>query len=163
MPIIILEGIDGSGKSTLAHALFNAAPIPTALLHRGPLEGTVEDELIAPLRDVKDDTLMIADRWHVGEMIYGPIYRGGSEVMGDNNAEIERILDEKRAVRIVVAPPLDVVRRRLLVRGEDYLQPEHVNKVYDLYLEFADQFGYKILTEVTDDTVTEILDEALGR
>lgn len=161
MPVIILEGIDGSGKSTLAEALKQASPIPATIVHRGPLEGTVEDELIYPLNRVGSDELLIADRWHVGEMIYGPIYRGRSEVFGEYNTIIENLLQDMNAVRIIMSPPLDIVEDRLNERGEDYLLPEHAEEVYNFYENYAIQFGWILLDEVTDTTVDQILRAAL--
>lgn len=136
MPIIVLEGIDGSGKSTLAEQILKLSPIKASIVHRGPLKGSVQDELITPLLEVPDDELMICDRWHVGELIYGPIYRGRSQVKGMYERQIERILASKAAVRVIVMPPLEVVKQRLEIRGEDYLQPEHVDQVHQAYVDF---------------------------
>lgn len=161
MPVIILEGIDGSGKSTLAEALLKASPLKTTIVHRGPLEGTVEDELIYPLQKIADDELLITDRWHVGEMIYGPIYRGKSEVAGEYNDIIEDMLWNMNAVKVVLSPSLSVVKRRLIERGEDYLQPEHINEVYEFYERYANEYGYRLIREVTDLTVSELITAAL--
>ncbi len=161
MPVIILEGIDGSGKSTLAEALLKASPLKTTIVHRGPLEGTVEDELIYPLQKIADDELLITDRWHVGEMIYGPIYRGKSQVAGEYNDIIEDLLWSMNAVKVVLSPPLSIVKRRLIERGEDYLQPEHIDEVHEFYERYANEYGYRLIREVTDSTVSELITAAL--
>lgn len=161
MPIIILEGIDGSGKTTLAHRILELSQIETTLVHRGPLEDTVENELIYPLQRVKDDELFIADRWHLGELIYGPIYRGKSEVEGFYNKIIDEMLFNMNAVKVVLSPPLDVVKERMAARGEDYLLPEHVDLVHSKYEELANKHDYRLIREITDDTARELLDLAM--
>lgn len=156
MPIIILEGIDGSGKTTLAQHILELSQLKTRILHRGPLEGTIEDELIYPLHRVEPDELLITDRWHLGEMIYGPIYRGKSEIEGFYNRVIDQILFEMDAVKVVLSPPLEIVQARLAARGEDYLKPEHVAEVHALYEKYANKFDYRLIREVTPDTAAEL-------
>lgn len=157
MPIIILEGIDGAGKTTLAQHILEASQIETTILHRGPLQGTVEDELIYPLQRVTADELLISDRWHLGELIYGPIYRGKSVVEGFYNDLIDQLLFDMNAVKVVLSPPLDVIKARLEARGEDYLQPEHVDQVHALYEELATKHDWRLIREVTPDTAKELL------
>lgn len=161
MPIIILEGIDGSGKSTLARRLLAASPIEAFIEHRGPIKGSVKEEYVDPLLNVRDDQLLITDRWHVGEMIYGPIYRGVSLVR-PVVSEIETLLDDLHAVRIIMSPGLDVVLDRLRERGEDYLQPEHVEPVYRFYESYARVFDYNVIESVPDDqTVFDLVNQAV--
>jgi thymidylate kinase len=161
MPIIILEGIDGSGKSTLAQRLLAASPIETFIEHRGPIKGSVRDEYFEPLLKLRYDQLLITDRWHVGEMIYGPIYRGVSlvrPVVG----ELETMLDKLNAVRLILSPPLETVLDRLRERGEDYLQPEHVEPVYKFYEAYARVFNYNVLETIPDDkTVEDLVNQAV--
>ena len=72
--------------------------------HRGPMKGSVVEEYVAPLFKVAADELLIADRWHVGEMIYGPIYRGISYV--DSVLEhIESILEDLGAIKLIMLTP----------------------------------------------------------
>jgi hypothetical protein len=94
-------------------------------------------------------------------MIYGPIYRGKSLVAGDYNMVIEQLLTDIGALKIIVSPPLDVVKARLAHRGEDYLKPEHVDEVHAFYERYAVEYGYHLLREVADTTIQELLDLAL--
>lgn len=162
MPIIILEGIDGAGKSTLAEALKAASPLPAEIVHKGPMTQTVVEEYMRPLLDWPEDKLLIADRWHVGEMIYGPIYRGASLVEGDYNDTIEKILGVLNAVRVIVQPPLEVVIERMAARGEDYLKPQHVKKVYNFYKRYQKKHGYWLLEEWDEETVANLIIKSLS-
>lgn len=165
MPIIIIEGVDGSGKSTLAQKLADASPLPVRMEHRGVPEKKIEDEYLAPLLKVGRDELVIADRWHVGETIYGPLYRGHSELLARPllNKLIESTLDDIGAVRVILSPSLRTVKSRLDFRGEDYLQPEHVKWVHDQYAEFAKENPkYKLISKVTKSTVQDLISEAVN-
>lgn len=158
MPIIIIEGIDGSGKSTLANMIQEAASKKYKVIrtHRGPMKGSVVEEYVAPLLEIKDDELLIADRWHIGEMIYGPIYRGISYV--DSVIEhIENILDDLGAVKLVMLTPREIVKERLGSRGEDYLQEEDFDQVFDFYESIAQELFWEEIREVNEYTPFQIL------
>jgi len=158
VPIIIIEGIDGSGKSTLATMIEKVASSKYEVVraHRGPMQGSVVEEYVAPLFEVKPNQLLIADRWHVGEMIYGPIYRGISYV--DSVLEhIESILDDLAAIKIVMLTPREIVKARLLDRGEDYLKPQDFDEVFDFYEGFAKASFWEELREVNEYTPYQIM------
>lgn len=153
MPTIIIEGIDGAGKSTFIEKLDKAISDSQewyetrwdkVFYHRGVPEGTIEQEYMNPLLRVKKNEFFVADRWHVGEMVYGPIYRGESLVSGEWEKDIEEQLDRMKAIKIILLPPLEVVKKRLAERGEDYLQDEHVDDVYHFYSEYAEKWGYQV-------------------
>lgn len=166
MPMIIIEGVDGSGKSTLAEKLAKASPLPVRMEHRGVPEKKIEDEYLAPLLKVGNDELVIADRWHVGETIYGPLYRGHSELLNRPNLNrvIEGVLDDIGTVRVILSPPLRTVKSRLKKRGEDYLQPEHVKLVHNQYETFAAKNEkYQLISKVTDKTVQDLINQAVNR
>jgi thymidylate kinase len=164
--MIIIEGVDGSGKSTLAQKLAEASPLPVRMEHRGVPEKSIEDEYLAPLLKVGDDELVIADRWHVGETIYGPLYRGNSELLNrpSLNRVIEGVLDDIGTVRVILSPPLRTVKKRLKDRGEDYLLPEHVKLVHGQYEAYANKNeAYTLINKVTDQTVKDLINKAVNR
>ena len=142
VPIIILEGIDGSGKSTLATHLKELSPWPATIIHRGPIQTSVFEEYVAPLFEVDTEELLIADRWHLSELIYGPIYRGESLVDEEFLDQIETVLSSLGAARFIVSPPFTEVGKRLKARGEDFLQPGHQMLVHTAYHGLACQLGY---------------------
>lgn len=147
MPIIILEGIDGSGKSTLATRIAERWPGKSTVIHRGPIQTTAEEELVKPLLNLEPDELLIADRWHLSELIYGPLYRGASRIDRRMLRRIEEVLYEQDAVRVVLQPPLGDVIERLHTRGEDFLADEDIFHVYAAYYKLARSWGYTVLTD----------------
>lgn len=153
MPTIIIEGIDGAGKSTFIEKIDKAITESQewydkkwdkVFYHRGVPVGTIEQEYMNPLLRAKKNEFFVADRWHVGEMIYGPIYRGETLVSGQWEADIEQQLDRMNAIKIILLPPLEVVKKRLATRGEDYLQDEHIDDVYHFYSEYAEKWNYTV-------------------
>lgn len=151
MPVIILEGIDGSGKSTFADLLETFVPEGYNIIraHQGPLNGTVFDEYVKPLVKITKEDFLIADRWHIGEMIYGPIYRGSSKVGPYEHGLLESLLFSIGAAKVVMSPGISTVRKRLGDRGEDFLMAEHLKQVYDFYVQYAVDNGYEILARGT--------------
>lgn len=85
--IVILEGPDLVGKTTVARHLRKRAEAPDSpfrevrLSRRGPIppgSGLIE-EYVRPMIDgVPSDVLWIADRWHLGEHVYGTTIRQDS-------------------------------------------------------------------------------------
>lgn len=166
MPTIIIEGIDGAGKSTLFDRIVEKIPTnyDKVLVHKGVPEFEDPDrEYLHQLSWLRNQHFMVSDRYHVGELIYGPIYRGYSMTEGKWFERIEERLDQLKAVKIILLPDLDVIRERLAVRGEDYLQPEHFEQVWNFYNKFAeDNPSWTKITDNSDATAQELVAKAIG-
>jgi thymidylate kinase len=136
MSLIIVEGCDGSGKSTFVANLCHITPPATRVIHRGPLH---RDPILEYIGDIMSYSPMgdsiIADRWHLGEMVYGPLYRGESRLTPAMNLYVELFLDSRGAERVWMDTPFDIVRSRLRNRGEDFLLEQHQRLVVDWYSE----------------------------
>ncbi len=163
MPIIIVEGVDGAGKSTFIEMIKEEIPDRFNVIswHCGPIRDTVEEEYYLPLLDVEED-FMVSDRWHVGEMIYGPLYRSESKVEGEWKDKIEKLLDDLGAIKVIMMPSLEEVKRRLADRGEDYLQDKHVEQVYNFYANYAKENEYHVIKQATLPTLKYVARELVG-
>lgn len=132
--LVIIEGVDGVGKTTVAEALQGLTD--GELLHASQPKGDWQDEYILPL-DGYHPTMggrhIICDRWHLGEMVYGPLYRG--EVMYDSNQFIliETILLAYGAVQVYMTEDKRTVMERWDDRGESFLKVEHYDTACDMY------------------------------
>jgi len=140
--LIILEGVDGAGKSTLAGAISEliqeAHPEDTVeYIHASQIKGTVYEEYVERLDNYtpSDGRHIIIDRWHVGERIYGPLYRNSSGYDSSRGSYewIELFLASKGARLWNVTQPLEVLQERLAARGEDYLEERHVDFVREQF------------------------------
>ncbi len=182
MALILLEGCDGGGKSTLADRIIDTFKFltedelnpPTAVkIHKGQptpgLDAFQEYELPLERFDLRDlirskRDLVVMDRWHAGEMPYGKLYRNHSRLDDAGLLHVEMTLNAVGAVKVLVQPEdVDIIKMRLRNRGEDFLQPQHVDQVHRWYEALRRLYGY---VRVSDTAPSELIqrarDAALG-
>lgn len=182
MALILLEGVDGGGKSTLGDRieetfkfLTEDQPEPPVVIriHKGKptpnLDAFQEYELPLERFDLRDlitskRDLVIMDRWHAGEMPYGELYRGHSRLDLAGLLHVELVLSALGAVKVLAQPDdVDIVKFRLENRGEDFLRPEHVDRVWRWYESLRVLHGY---VRASDTAPSELIqtarDHALG-
>lgn len=122
MPIIVLEGPDGSGKTTVAKLIEAAHPGVYVGVKCGPPEATLSPYL--QYCDVLDDAdaldlsgkIVVIDRLHLGELVYGPMFRGRSRLSWMQTQAIEERLQELQAVKALFMPSTDELIRRHFAR-----------------------------------------------
>lgn len=139
MVLILLEGVDCAGKSTLAariaefvRASGGSEPI---VLHKGPMTGNAIEEYEHPLNDYwpGGNQHIICDRWHLGELVYGPLLRGRTRVSLPEQQHIEKFLLRRGAIFVHVAAPSNEVRRRFAERGDDLIKIEQLPTIIENY------------------------------
>lgn len=182
MALILLEGVDGGGKSTLANRIADTftfltedEPEPPVLIriHKGKptphLDAFQEYELPLEQFDLRDlirskRDLVIMDRWHAGEQPYGKLYRDHSRLDPAGLLHVEMTLTAFGAVKVLVQPEdVDIVKMRLRERGEDFLQPQHVDQVHRWYESLKVLYGYTRGTGAAPSELIQMArDRALG-
>ena len=147
---IIVEGTDASGKTSLIQAIENEVNARvskgvTAKLHKGrPGELTrrwVLDDYVNnyQLLDFTQHNL-VSDRWHWGEVTYAPLKRPDTNVDGFGLLGragwrwVELFLLSRGASQFWLYQPLDVIRRRIESRGDDFVQADELEKILSYYL-----------------------------
>jgi hypothetical protein len=127
----MIEGPDGGGKSTLAGCIAGAVAdtgVKVKVWHFGPpdppdrcpfteYESFLDEPDIAPYV-LAQDRLLILDRFHTGECIYGPVFRGKSRLTLNGMYHVELALEALGAVRLITLPPLQVVEERLATKAD---------------------------------------------
>jgi thymidylate kinase len=168
--IIVLEGVDGSGKTTLAEnlaAIGRGKGFDVGVWHRGvpkrhPLE-EYEWDLEQHYPDVPSERmrrLIVCDRWHLGQLVYGGLYRD-ENLLGVGGAwHVDAFLRSLGAVQLVLSPSLEVIRGRIAHRGEDYLKAEDVEYVWKAYRSFGELSWPDVAMLHQDDPVGDA--QALG-
>ena len=134
--LIILEGVDGAGKTTFAKELLHEMHGEATIRHLGPPEGDPLVECLQALRGYRPrrQKHLIIDRLHLGELIYGPIYRGESKLDG-NTGVIEQRINTLGGLLVHMDVPLDVIEERVGVRGDDYVKMKDLAQIHRRYLE----------------------------
>ena len=136
--IFVLEGPDLGGKSTLADELEKQHidwDVPVARLKRGPLKADQDPltEYLVPLQDYDGNGVWIIDRWHLGELIYGPILRGASRLSLAQAHYIELALRTLGGYQIHVTAAQEILSRRYASRGDDLVSLEQLITVREHY------------------------------
>lgn len=103
---IIIEGPDGTGKTTLAKALCEGAGY--AYRHEGPPPAgvTAYQHYAGILDRLEQPTLL--DRFHLGELVYGPLLRGKSGLSAIDARALQVLVEAFNVQVILCMPPLPV-------------------------------------------------------
>lgn len=133
---LALEGVDGSGKSTLADEIARELQERDPdghhnRKHCGPLKRDPLDEYAFDVEGYRpnDGVHIVADRWHWGELVYGPIYRDESALDTAAFRWVELFLKARGVSVWHVTQDIETLRERLASRGEDFLEDRHVETV----------------------------------
>jgi thymidylate kinase len=109
--IIIIEGPDGAGKTTLARDI--VVRTTARCFHKSAPTKRSIDEYLLP-----DGSSLVLDRWHLGELVYGPLVRGETDMDDETFLVVEDKLKARGAVLVVLNPPVPLMVARLKERGE---------------------------------------------
>ena len=145
MRITILEGADGSGKTTTAEQI--ADKWEAMVLHQGPfaaspiLETMVAIDTAVTMAEQFGTKHLVLDRCHIGELIYGPLFRGHSKIDLETAILLSAWIKAKHDTRIILcAPPFKVVKHNWQTNGK--VQMYDADSAEVVYL------AYKALAEV---------------
>lgn len=143
--IFTLEGPDLAGKSTLADELekqFLEHNVAVTRMKRGPLKPNQDPltEYLVPLQDYDGNGAWILDRWHLGELIYGPILRGASRLSIAQALYIELAMRSLNARQVHVTAPQEILSRRYASRGDDLIELEVLLTIRQHYYEAIGAF-----------------------
>lgn len=164
--LIVLEGCDGVGKTTFGDALAERVTrerVSVRFVNRSrPRRHVMEEyeldlersyQRVSPLAE-----LTICDRWHLGELVYGPLFRGESELTLGAAWHVDAFLRSRGAVQVVMHQSPAVIRERLISRGEDLLKPDDVEQVCSHY-HFLSQVFRDSIVEFAGDPTDHDVDE----
>jgi thymidylate synthase len=113
--IIILEGCDKTGKSTLAHAL--GEKLGWRVVASGP---PTTNWPAAEYADVlTDPEPLILDRFHLGELVYGPLYRQ-SNTSPLQLGLVETLLNARGAFLVLLEDTVAAIQRRFHTEHETF-------------------------------------------
>jgi len=140
----VLEGPDGAGKTTLAHQLCNTYEL--GLRHFGPPVKPPLEEYLHWLIDSPTHNLVI-DRFHLGESVYGPMWRGTEPLPRPILAAIEWALMIRGYTLVHVTQPLKLLCDAIEERGDELVKVVEMTKIVEGYwrvmgMSFMPRFTY---------------------
>jgi gluconate kinase len=150
---IVIEGSDGSGKSSLtdevARQLVDKYPdFHVTRFHKGrPEEETrrwVLNDWVMSIESIDwFEAIAVADRWHWGEATYAPLKRPHTckDAFGLLGVAgwrwTEWFMASRGIAQFWLYQPLDVIKSRVAVRGDDFVKLDELEKIVDLYEQTA--------------------------
>jgi hypothetical protein len=129
MPIVIVEGPDCAGKTTFVEQLAKTLPRPPVLIHSGPPDPPDRDpyeEYEQVIDEVYADpfTVVVADRHHWGEVVYGDVFGRESRLHRPSGwRHVELFLASRGAIVVYLHQPRHVLEQCLKQRGDDLVEP----------------------------------------
>lgn len=108
--LIVIEGPDKTGKTTLAKAI--AEQLGFEYKHFSAPKGSPANEYIDFLLKLKRPT--VCDRFHLGELVYGPMFRGKAGITPLELVTIERVMRLKQTVIIHAVTNMTLANQRLI-------------------------------------------------
>lgn len=177
--LIVIEGPDRVGKSTLASTLrtrmIAGLNRRVVSVHRGaPKDGD------HPLRDYaspissyspttpKDRMThsMVTDRWHMGDLVYGPIYRGECRQTVEMVSYVDALITARGGVRVHMTANPDLIVKRIREEGEEtsYLKIDDVLGVVEAFHQVCEDIWITVdTTKWTSEADTvRVADELLS-
>lgn len=124
---LIISGVNAAGKTSLCDKLLKQFESMKTQHFSNPKD--MEDgknQYFGFLENMDKNSDYLLDRFHEGEWIYAPIYRG---YIAEYLLELENKMYELEYVPLFIylhAAPSDI-RRRIARRGEDFMKPEHLD------------------------------------
>jgi len=132
--VIILEGCDKTGKSTLAQYIVEKYGFKLIKCSQ-PKKGEAYNEYTGIIEKIsKGKENYVIDRMHLGEEVYGPIYRGRSELTQEQFQDIEKRLNDLNTVLIYCYDREENIARRFIDDGETFTKTENIQDILDKYL-----------------------------
>ena len=134
--LVLIEGVDCTGKSTLAAALAESMGDSCETRHySAPTRSSGIGEYTDDLQDYVPgkDQHTVCDRYHWGELVYGPMYRGESILKNDGWTYVEQFLRLRGAVMVYLWNTRLELEHRHQELGESFLELEHIGQVQGEY------------------------------
>ena len=152
--ILILEGCDKTGKSTLAAKLSKELGFPI-LKTSAPKKG--ED----PYREYVTKILtsnenIIFDRFHLGELVYGPIYRKKSQLDQAQFRSLELLLKARDARIIYCEAPKEFILQKFKEDNETFAQPSDIQLILDTYKSILSKTSLPVTIHSIQDNLAAI-------
>lgn len=134
MTLIILEGPDCCFKSTVAAKLSKELKYPIIKGSSFELATSGNEKLFEHFNKLADEDNVIIDRFVYSNLVYAKQFKDYSIITEQQLRFIENKIKAKARVVYLYADP-SVIKKRLSVRGDEYIEGKDINSILDLYRE----------------------------
>ncbi|MNM94375.1 SPBc2 prophage-derived uncharacterized protein YorR [compost metagenome] len=138
MIILGVTGCDGVGKTTLVSNLEKKTGFESKHFDKPKDMKDGKEQYFGFLNELDDSKEgIILDRFHEGEWVYAPLYRGYE---ADYMRELEREITKKHNfLHVYVKAELETIIERTRIRGEDFVKEEHFQVVLNYFDEYMNK------------------------
>lgn len=130
--IIVIEGENKCGKTTLSKYIVEKYGFKyTKVSQPGP-DGPYK-EYTNILAFIKHGENVVIDRFHLGEEVYGPIYRGKSGLTREQFQDIETLINRMNGILIYCYDSEKNIAQRFKEENEEFADVKKIAKTLELY------------------------------
>lgn len=122
---VIIEGPDGAGKTALARTLCQS--LGMQYHHEGPPPPGVNRCEHYQMTLLSTDHPTVFDRFHLGELVYGPLLRGGTNLTAEEVDTINQTFKDMGGTMVCCLPPWETCiannrRKEELIKDETVMR-----------------------------------------
>lgn len=140
MTLIILEGPDCCFKSTVAAKLSKELKYPIIKGSSFELAKSGNEKLFEHFNKLADEDNVIIDRFVYSNLVYAKKFKDYSILTERQLRFIEDKIKAKAKVVYLHADP-SVIKKRLRVRGDEYIEGKDIDSILELYREVMSNAG----------------------
>jgi len=148
--VIILEGNECCFKSTVAEKLSKKLNLPIVKGSSFELSKCTNEELFQKFKEFTQLDNVIIDRFIYSNYVYATLYEDYSILTDEQRREIEKLMLHKATVYYLFADG-DVIKERILERGDDYVDVSMVQNINDTYVDIMLKAGLKTVAYDTNE------------
>lgn len=147
--LVIIEGPDNTGKTTLAKKLVEKFDLEYIHCSK-PKTDNPYLEYCDLADSIKKPTVL--DRAHLGEYVYGRLWRGGCDISDAKFSDLDfKFMDKFEHVIVVHATaPLDVILERCRANDEKLLKEDQIKRCVELFDDVISKTDIPVLTYNSD-------------
>lgn len=134
---VILEGVDGAGKTTLAKLLQEKLNYKIVQGSSFEIASQGTHYMYRFMMDLLYQENLIIDRMFLSNYVYAQLY-DKKALSHSQLARLSKIAKED-TLTVLLLPEKELVMKRLLVRGDDYVQLDDVQYISDAYSTLSSQ------------------------
>jgi hypothetical protein len=122
--VVVVEGCDKCGKTSLAASLGDLLKWPVVHFSQPKTPGGATQEYLHALAERPGP--FIADRFYLGESVYGPLYRSTPPIPGADVAILETVLHARGSLLVLMEDAAWRVEDRFIRLEEDFARAQDV-------------------------------------